>query len=128
VTDNSPRIIKRYANRKLYDTVNRCFTTVGAVAELVAAGINVIVEDHDTGADRTKEVLAQAIGRQARSNPIDLGADLLASLLRAPVQDTVPAVSGEVEELRKHVQKLTDTVTALMKSTGLVPDADADAD
>ena len=78
-----PRVIKRYANRKLYDTVERQFTTLTELAKLVEGGTRVVVSDHDTGEDRTDEVLAQALGRRMRGAPGASGAsDLLAGLLR----------------------------------------------
>ncbi len=94
-----PRVIKRYANRKLYDTVERQFTTLTELARLVEGGTRVVVSDHDTGADRTDEVLAQALGRRMRTAPGTTGAgDLLAGLLRTSgsvAQDLAQGLTGE---------------------------------
>ena len=97
-----PRVIKRYANRKLYDTVERQFTTLTDLARLVEGGTRVVVSDHDTGEDRTDEVLAQALGRRMRSTP---GAgDLLAGLLRTSgsvAQELTQGLTGEPEPAPK---------------------------
>ena len=79
-----PYVVKRYANRKLYDTVLRRFTTLDDIARLLESGTQVVVRDHTTGADRTDEVLGQVLGRRVSRTPG--GSDLLAGLLRAPAQ------------------------------------------
>lgn len=81
---DDPRIIKRYANRKLYDTDLRQFTTLDDLSGLLDKGIRFVVRDHDSGDDRTDEVLAQVLGRRVRGG--SGGADLLSGLLRAPSQ------------------------------------------
>ncbi len=83
MTDD-PRVIKRYANRKLYDTDLRQFTTLDDLSGLLDKGIRFVVRDHDSGDDRTDEVLAQVLGRRVRGG--GGGTDLLAGLLRAPGQ------------------------------------------
>ncbi|MDF0532366.1 polyhydroxyalkanoate synthesis regulator DNA-binding domain-containing protein [Tsukamurella sp. 8F] len=75
-------LIKRYSNRKLYDSVRRRFTTLDEIAALLDGGIRVVVRDHDGGADRTDEVLAQVLRRRAQSRPGS--SSLLADLLRTP--------------------------------------------
>lgn len=81
---DDPRVIKRYANRKLYDTDLRQFTTLDDLSGLLDKGIRFVVRDHDSGDDRTDEVLAQVLGRRVRGG--GGGTDLLAGLLRAPGQ------------------------------------------
>ncbi|GAB3853965.1 hypothetical protein GCM10028801_07300 [Nocardioides maradonensis] len=82
-----PYVVKRYANRKLYDTVLRRFTTLDDIAKLLEQGTQVVVRDHSTGADRTDEILGQVLGRRVSRTPG--GTDLLAGLLRAPAQIAV---------------------------------------
>jgi hypothetical protein len=86
-------VIKRYANRKLYDTVRRRFTTLDELAHLLEAGVRVVVRDHNTGADRTDEVLAQVVSRQVKNIPG--GIDMLTGVLRAPVNVAL-GVAGSV--------------------------------
>jgi len=47
------RLIKRYANRKLYDTGSGELTSMRRIEELVRDGIDIRVVDHDTGEDMT---------------------------------------------------------------------------
>ncbi|GAA1482271.1 hypothetical protein GCM10009624_27110 [Gordonia sinesedis] len=79
--DDTPYLIKRYSNRKLYDSVRRKFTTLDDVSKLLDAGVRILVRDHDTGIDRTDEILAQVLRRKAQSRP---GSSFLADLLRTP--------------------------------------------
>ncbi|CDO20109.1 polyhydroxyalkanoate synthesis repressor PhaR [Mycolicibacterium mageritense DSM 44476 = CIP 104973] len=69
MSDDGDHVIKRYANRKLYDTVRRRFTTLDELAQLLESGVRVVVRDHNTGADRTDEVLAQVVSRQVKNIP-----------------------------------------------------------
>ncbi|HEX7739650.1 MAG TPA: polyhydroxyalkanoate synthesis regulator DNA-binding domain-containing protein [Marmoricola sp.] len=135
MSDGAPRVIKRYANRKLYDTYRGTFTTVGDVAQLVVDGVNVVVRDHDTGIDRTSEVLAKAIGKITKVNPIGLGGDALAGVLRAAAGSSKEHVArspddsggsedpgaSEVEALRRQVAELRAEVASLREARGNGP-------
>jgi len=61
-----PRRIKRYSNRKLYDTIRRQYITLQDVSRLVSQGETIEVVDHDSGQDVTAIVLAQVIAEQER--------------------------------------------------------------
>lgn len=58
---SQPRVIKRYANRKMYDTSRSCYVTLEEVAALVRSGQDVQVIDNKTKADLTEVVLTQAL-------------------------------------------------------------------
>ena len=57
----TPRLIKRYANRKMYDTSRSCYVTLEEVAEMVRAGQDVQVIDNKTKQDLTEVTLTQAL-------------------------------------------------------------------
>ena len=116
---DAPYLIKRYSNRKLYDSVRRRFTTLDEVAKLIEDGVKVLVRDHATGADRTDEVLAQVLGRRVRkvSNPAT--SDLLTGLLRKPagvarkaVDQIAPSGSSEDEEVEEEVEEVEEAEEA----------------
>lgn len=92
MTDDEPYLIKRYSNRKLYDSVRRRFTTLDEIAALLDSGVRVLVRDHDVGTDRTDEVLAQVLRRQVKSQP--RSPNFLADLLRAPADVAQTVVTG----------------------------------
>jgi polyhydroxyalkanoate synthesis repressor PhaR len=54
-------IIKRYANRKLYDTNAKKYVTLQGISKLVREGQNVQVIDHESGEDITAVTLAQVM-------------------------------------------------------------------
>lgn len=55
------RIIKRYANRKLYDTQHSRYVTLDQIAEMIRAGDDVKIIDNKTKEDLTSVTLAQII-------------------------------------------------------------------
>src|SRR5947209_17321584 len=56
-----PKIIKRYTNRKLYDTVESRYVTLEEIAEMVKSGAEVKIVDNRTKEDLTSVTLAQII-------------------------------------------------------------------
>ena len=55
------RVIKRYANRKMYDTARSCYVTLEEVADMVREGYDVRVLDNRTKDDLTEVTLTQAL-------------------------------------------------------------------
>jgi polyhydroxyalkanoate synthesis repressor PhaR len=58
---SEPRIIKRYANRKLYDTQHSRYVTLEQIADMVREGEDVRIVDNTTKEDLTSVTLAQII-------------------------------------------------------------------
>lgn len=54
-------IIKKYANRRLYDTSSSSYVTLEHLAQLVKSGIDFVVQDAKSGEDLTRSVLTQII-------------------------------------------------------------------
>ncbi|CAN0589772.1 unnamed protein product, partial [Laminaria digitata] len=54
-------IIKKYANRRLYDTSTSSYVTLDHLSELVREGRDFEVRDAKSGADLTRQVLTQII-------------------------------------------------------------------
>ena len=63
-----PILIKRYANRKLYNTATSRYITLKGIAELLDDGEEVRVVDNETGEDITKVALSQILVDSERSN------------------------------------------------------------
>jgi polyhydroxyalkanoate synthesis repressor PhaR len=120
------RVIKRYANRKLYDTRDSKYVTLDRIAEFVRNGEEVKVIDNRSKADLTKVTLAQIIYEEQRSGNatawsvqslrgfIQQGREkLLSSLKDGPVGKLV----GRAEELGAEVYSAADDrVRALLES------------
>lgn len=69
-SDERPRrVIKRYSNRKLYDTKDSRYVTLPQIAELVRSGEDVQVIDNATKEDKTEATLALIISGEVKSAP-----------------------------------------------------------
>ncbi len=77
-----PRLIKRYENRKLYDTEASRYVSLGDVADLVRSGVTVRIEDNATGRDLTAQTLMQAILEEGKQGKHLLPSEILHDLLR----------------------------------------------
>ncbi len=75
--------IKRYPNRKLYDTASKQYVTLDGVAELIRQGTEVKVIDHSNGKDLTLLTLTQIIMEQERRQTGLLSGSLLTGLIRS---------------------------------------------
>ncbi|MFH2009417.1 MAG: polyhydroxyalkanoate synthesis regulator DNA-binding domain-containing protein [bacterium] len=58
---SEPRVIKRYANRKLYDTQHSCYVTLEQIAAMIREGEDVQIIDNNSKDDLTSVTLAQII-------------------------------------------------------------------
>ena len=73
-------LIKKYANRKLYDTQTSRYITLEGIAELVRDGHEIHVVDRDTGQDLTQVILSQIVLSAEKRGParlMDAGADAI---------------------------------------------------
>lgn len=77
-----PTIIKRYANRKLYDTRASRYVTLEEIEELIRQGQEVKVVDADTGDDLTTLTLAQILLESERNRRGYLPAAFLHQLVK----------------------------------------------
>ena len=59
-----PRVIKKYANRRLYDTATSQYIVLSDIVELIRDGTEFVIEDAKTGEDLTRSILNQIIFEQ----------------------------------------------------------------
>jgi polyhydroxyalkanoate synthesis repressor PhaR len=76
-------VIKRYPNRKLYDTDAKQYVTLDGIADLIRAGNEVTVVDHASGEDMTALTLTQIILEQEKKQSGLLPRSVLAGLIQA---------------------------------------------
>ena len=110
-------LIKKYANRKLYDTRSSQYVTLDGIADLVRAGHDIRVVDRDTGNDITQVVLSQIVLTQEKRGPqrlVDAGTDAIherGQALLDYVRKTlnVPGdLVSEVERRRGNLEGMVD--------------------
>ncbi len=59
--DDAPVVIKKYANRRLYNTATSSYVTLDHLCQMVKDGVDFVVYDAKTGEDITRSVLTQII-------------------------------------------------------------------
>ena len=108
-------VIKKYANRKLYDTENSRYITLDGISKLLRDGHDIQVVERDTGRDLTSLILSQIVmGEEKRvdSNGVDnlqeRGQALL-GYVRRTLSGPAALVSGEVERRRSELEDLADS-------------------
>lgn len=137
-----PRQIKRYDNRKLYDTVTSEYVSLTDIADLVRRGETVEVVDNATGQDLTAQTLTQIILEEGRNGREVIPSDLLHDLLRrsgealdagldrirATVDDLMQGSMSqfkrlvqaprqeEYDQLRQELERLDRRVSMLLKN------------
>ena len=81
-----PIVVKKYANRRLYNTETSTYITLLDLAEIIRAGRDVDVVDAKTGTDLTRATLAQIIldedGKGAAMLPVSVMKTLIAAYAR----------------------------------------------
>jgi polyhydroxyalkanoate synthesis repressor PhaR len=78
----APRRIRRYGNRKLYDSAARRYVTLDDVARLVADGQELVVIDQKTGEDLTSLTLAQVLLEGVKQGASRIPRQVLTRLIR----------------------------------------------
>jgi polyhydroxyalkanoate synthesis repressor PhaR len=81
--NRKPVIIKRYGNRRLYDTTNSRYINQDEVAQMVRDGQEVQVVDAATGEDLTRLVLTQIIVQHAKEPDSAFPLDILRQMVAA---------------------------------------------
>ena len=114
------RIIKKYPNRRLYDTEISSYVTLEDIRQLVQDGDAFVVQDAKTQQDLTRSVLLQIITeREEQGQPL-LTTQLLSQLIRF-YGDSLQGFMGSY--LEKNVQMFTDMQTRLSEqSQGMTPE------
>ncbi len=80
--ESEPRLIKRYANRKLYDTRDSRYVTLQQIAELVRDGEDVKIIDNKSKEDLTNVTLAQIIYEEEKKGDSDVKRSTLLSFIQ----------------------------------------------
>lgn len=79
---SGPRVIKKYPNRRLYDTVESRYITLGDVRHLVCEKAEFVVIDKKTNEDITRTILLQVIAEQEHGEPM-MSQDFLSQVIRS---------------------------------------------
>jgi polyhydroxyalkanoate synthesis repressor PhaR len=108
--DKEPTTIKKYANRRLYNTGTSTYVTLEDLAEMVKSGEDFIVNDAKTGEDITRSVLTQIIFEQENKGQNLLPITFLRQLIRFygdSIQNLIPTyLDFSIDSLVRDQDKL----------------------
>jgi polyhydroxyalkanoate synthesis repressor PhaR len=83
MTETTTRVIKRYANRKLYDTLESRYVTLDQIAEMIRRGEEVKVIDNNSKEDLTSVTLAQIIFEEEKKQKSFLPLSALRNIIQS---------------------------------------------
>jgi BMFP domain-containing protein YqiC len=107
-------LIKKYANRKLYDTQTSRYITLDGISRLVREGHDIQVVDRDTGRDLTPLILSQIVVGEEKRTDENGGETLqdrgqaLFDYVRRTLSGPAALVSSGVERGRSELEELID--------------------
>ena len=121
--DQSHHLIKKYSNRKLYDTQSRRYITLDDIARMVRDGRDVTVVQRDSGQDLTAVVLSQIVAREERrggssshqaapADALQERGQALLDYLRRTIHVPAEMALGEVEKRRGDLESVIDGAIA----------------
>lgn len=103
-------LIKKYGNRRLYDTTSSRYVNLEDLAAHIRADRDVRVVDAKTGQDLTRVVLTQIITEDAKDKPTGLPLELLRQLIMASDEVRQEFLMWYLKSAFDTYQKLQDTV------------------
>ena len=80
--DTGPRVLKKYPNRRLYDTHTSSYITLADVKKMVLTGQAFVVRDAKTGDDLTRSILLQIILEEESGGVPMFSSQMLAQIIR----------------------------------------------
>ena len=119
-------VIKKYGNRRLYDTTNSQYINLDEVARMVRDGRDIQVVDAVTGEDLTRTVLTQIVVEQSKGEDSAFPLDVLRQMIAASGKATKDAALTYVKAVSEMYQNAYRTVAPIVpKPAAAVPDVDA---
>ena len=121
-------VVKRYPNRKLYNTEAKRYVTLEGIADLIREGEEVQILDHSTGEDLTAVTLTQIIYEQEKKEGGFLPRPLLTGLIQSGGQ-TLGSLRRSLAsslELFRHVDQEISRRLAALVEAGELSEEEAD--
>lgn len=121
---DEPITIKKYANRRLYNTATSSYVTLDHLAQMVRDGVDFVVHDAKSGEDITRQVLTHIIVEEEAKGTnllplsflrqlIALYGDSLQSMVPSYLEQTMHAFSGNQDQMRELMDKTLGAVPAM---------------
>ncbi len=116
-TSNQPVIVKKYANRRLYNTESSSYITLENLAEMVRKDRDFIVYDAKTGDDITRTVLTQIIVEEEGKGNALLPTNFLRQLIGVYGSNVPNMVPKYLEQAMANFAKQQETVRETVTKT-----------
>jgi polyhydroxyalkanoate synthesis repressor PhaR len=127
--DREPKVIKRYTNRKLYDTVESRYVTLDEIAQMIKGGAEVKIIDNRSKEDLTSVTLAQIIFEEEKKRShmplgflreiIRNGGDAVTMFYQEKVGpklgERLHEVKSRAESIREEVEQRVRGVTSMLR-------------
>ncbi|MFC6673544.1 polyhydroxyalkanoate synthesis repressor PhaR [Marinobacterium aestuariivivens] len=119
------RILRKYTNRRLYDTSRSCYVTLEDVKQLVLSGEPFQVQDSKTGNDLTRNILLQIIAEQEAEGHgtlltnqvlqqlIRFYGDSMQGMMSQYIEQSVGAFLEHQERIREQMQNVIGATNPL---------------
>lgn len=108
------RVIKRYTNRKLYDTEDSHYVTLDEIAGMVKNGEDVQIVDNRSGDDLTEVTLAQILFEEQKKDASRMPLGMLTDLIRSSGESIThfieKRVTSPVKTLKEEAERRVDDV------------------
>jgi polyhydroxyalkanoate synthesis repressor PhaR len=114
-SDGRPVVVKKYANRRLYNTATSSYVTLDDLARMIKDGGDFVAYDAKTGEDITRSVLTQIIVEQEQKGQnllpisflrqlISLYGDSMQFLVPGYLEQAMLAFAQNQEQMRRNLQ------------------------
>lgn len=126
---SEPRVIKKYPNRRLYDTVESRYITLADIRRLVMDKVDFVVIDKKSQDDITRSILLQVIAEQEHVGEPLMSQDFLSQIIRSYggamqgfvgsyLEQSLKLLSSQQQQIREHWRGVMgsdayDTITTL---------------
>lgn len=114
-SESQPRVVKKYPNRRLYDTVESRYITLADIRRLVLERIDFVVIDKKSQEDITRSILLQVISEQEHAGEPLMSQDFLSQVIRSYggamqcmvgsyLEQSLKLLSSQQQQMREHLR------------------------
>jgi polyhydroxyalkanoate synthesis repressor PhaR len=125
---SEPRVIKKYPNRRLYDTVESRYITLADIRRLVVERIDFVVVDKKNNSEITRSILLQVIAEQEHMAEPLLTQDFMVNVIRsygstlqtlvsAHLDQSLRQFMSQQQQFRERAKPLASPESARMRPT-----------
>jgi polyhydroxyalkanoate synthesis repressor PhaR len=119
----SVRIVKKYQNRKLYDTQDSCYVTLDGIAKMIRRGEEIVVIDNNSKEDVTALILTQVLYEQEKTNQSVLPVPILKNIIKSGSNNLYEFMQkyilGALDAAIRAQKEMTSHVDRLVKAGDL---------